>query len=191
MDEKESVRLMKKIQEGSRESFNDFYDKHIAFVYHIALKFVRNEQEAEDICHDVFLDVLQNLKQYDADRGSVKAWLAVKTKSKSIDRLRKKKPLLVNKLEEIDMRKVTGVDVQVLQSIEKNMILEALKELPEKQRKAIYLSYFQGETHRSIADQMKKPLGSVKSFIRYGLNNLRKQKPIIHWLESDGGGKQQ
>lgn len=192
MDENfESMELLKKIKQGSRDSFNQFYEMHQSFIFHIAFKFVGNKQEAEDICHDVFLEVFQNIKQYDAERGSVRAWLAVKTKSRSLDRLRKKRPLLVNKLEEIKVGQETGADVQVIQSLEKDVILKALEELPEKQRKAIYLSYFQGETHKEIASEMNRPLGSVKSFIRYGLNNLRKQKSILNWTESGGGGKQQ
>lgn len=192
MDEnRQSMNLLKKAKQGSRESFNQFYKMHLSYVFHIAFKFVGNKQEAEDICQDVFLEVFQNIQQYDAERGSVKAWLAVKTKSRSLDRLRKKRPLLVQKLEEIKIGQETGADVQVLKTLEKDIILEALKELPEKQKRALYLAYFQGETHKEIAMEMNKPLGSVKSFIRYGLNNLRKQKSILNWTESGGGGKHQ
>ncbi len=67
--------------------------------------------------------------------------------------------------------------------------MEALKSIPNEQREAIIRSYFQGETHREIASTMNKPLGSIKSLIRYGLNNMRKQKSLLHWVQSGGGEK--
>ncbi|RKQ35703.1 RNA polymerase sigma factor [Oceanobacillus halophilus] len=187
-DNQESVELLKQISRGSRDAFDPFYEKYSAFIFNIAYQVTGNRIEAEDVCHDVFLEVFQKSSQYQPDKGSVRAWLAVKTKSRSIDRLRKKKPLLIEKLEKLSLQEVQGVDLQFLKEIENHLIHDALVHLPKPQREAIYRSYFAGETHKEIAEIMKKPLGSVKSLIRYGLRNLRKQKSIFNWTESSGGG---
>src|SRR5690606_8292838 len=187
----EDIRLMEKIKQGSQSSFELFYEKYIRFTFHIALQIVGDRTEAEDICHDVFLEVLQKSSQYKPEKGSVKAWLAVKTKSRSLDRLRKKKPLLIHKLESLDTEEEHPLDLLFIHEMERHLIIDALNHIPEKQREAIYRSYFQGETHQEIAKEMNKPLGSVKSFIRYGLKNLRKQKPLVKWVEPERGWKQQ
>lgn len=191
MDNQESIQLLKNIASGSRVAFDIFYEKYISFVYQIALSIIRDQSEAEDVCHDVFLDVFQKADQYSQTKGSVKAWLAVKTKSRAIDRIRKNKYLLVNRLEQlIEMNgKVNGADLQFLQMFEQNLVFDALNCLPKEQREAIIRSYYRGETHKEIALTMKKPLGSVKSLIRYGINNLRKQKDLINWIDTSRGEK--
>lgn len=188
-NDQENIQLLQEIAQGSRHSFDIFYEKYISFVYHIAYQITREHSEAEDICHDVFLEVFQKSKQYNPAKGSIKAWLAVKTKSRALDHLRKKKPLLMNRLEELLKKEEKGADLQFLAQLEKNLIMDALNHLPLEQREAIIRSYFQGETHKEIANKMKKPLGSIKSLIRYGLNNLRKQKALVNWIESSGSEK--
>src|SRR5699024_8500484 len=183
----ESVQLLKNISMGSRHSFDLLYEKHISFVFRIALHVTGNKQEAEDVCHDVFLEVYQKADQYQVSKGSVEAWLAIRTKSRALDRVRKKKPILRDKLEELLSGEEKGADKQFLSELEKDTIIEALKHLPKEQREAIYRSYFREETHKEIASTMNRPLGSVKSLIRYGLNNLRKQKSIFSRIDSNGG----
>ncbi|MBU5342357.1 RNA polymerase sigma factor [Caldifermentibacillus hisashii] len=189
--DQENIQLLKDIAAGSRQAFDIFYEKYISFVYQIAFSIVHNHAEAEDICHDVFLEVYQKARQYSEEKGSIKAWLAVKTKSRSLDRLRKNKDLLIHRLENLSESKKMepGADLQFLHSLEKHLIIEALKAIPIEQREAIIRSYYNGETHNEIAITMKKPLGSVKSLIRYGLNNLRKQKALMQWVGIDRGEK--
>ncbi|HLS10485.1 RNA polymerase sigma factor [Lentibacillus sp.] len=185
----DSIQLLENISMGSRHSFDLFYEKHISFVFQIALHVTGNRAEAEDVCHDVFLEVYQKADQYQVSKGSVEAWLAIRTKSRALDRVRKKKPILRDKLEELLSGEEKGADKQFLSELEKDTIIEALKHLPKEQREAIYRSYFREETHKEIASTMNRPLGSVKSLIRYGLNNLRKQKSIFSRIDSNGGEK--
>lgn len=185
----ESIHLLKNMQLGSRRSFEIFYEKYISYIYNIAYAITKSPEEAEDICHDVFVEVMEKSREYNPERGSIKAWLAVKTKSRSLDRLRKKKPLLINRLEAVIKQAEKGADAFIFAHLEKELIFDALNHIPEEQREAIIRAYFKGETQREIARDMNKPLGTVKSLIRYGLNNLRKQKSLLEWVEPDGGGR--
>ncbi|MBB6283410.1 MULTISPECIES: sigma-70 family RNA polymerase sigma factor [Geobacillus] len=182
----EDAELLKKIAEGSRTAFDRFYEKYAPIVYHIALQIVGDKAEAEDVSQDVFLEILQKPTQFDPKRGSVKAFLAVKTKSRSLDRLRKNRHLLVSRLEEAALKE-KGAEFYFLRQLEQQIILDALTHLPEAQRQAIIHFYFRGETQREIAAAMNKPLGSIKSLIRYGLRNLRKQQALFRWLEAGRG----
>lgn len=186
-NDRRSEKLVEEIAQGSKEAFETLYEIYHPFVLQIAYQIIGDANEAEDICHDVFLEVYEKIDEYKPNRGSVKAWLAVKTKSRSIDRLRKKQPILIEKLESTLTNNVQAADVYVLSLLEREVILDALEKIPENQRKAIYESYFGGKTHKEIANSMNKPLGTVKSFIRYGLMNLKKQKVLMAWITSGGG----
>ncbi|WP_163539522.1 sigma-70 family RNA polymerase sigma factor [Gracilibacillus sp. YIM 98692] len=181
--------LLKQMADGHKHAFDLFYQKFHRYVFQIALKILSNREEAEDICHDVFLEIYQKPHQFNDKRGSVKAWIAVKTRSRAIDRLRKKSDVLANKLEDILTNSSPAADEFVLKSMESNELRAALKLLPEEQQQAIYYMYFEHFTQREIALKMDRPLGSVKSFVRYGLQHLRKQKSLLRWIGSNGGDK--
>src|SRR5690625_486367 len=183
MGENRDVQLLQLIAKGSKTAFEKFYNMHVSFVLQIATQIIGDYNEAEDVTHEIFLEVYEKPKQYKAERGSVKAWLAVITKNRCIDRLRKKKPLLVQKLELLDSKDAIETELTVLHKIEKELIVEALQQIPKKQREVIYGAYFEGKTQKELAESLNRPLGTVKSLARYGLNNLRKQKQLLHWIK--------
>ncbi|HLR08819.1 MAG TPA: sigma-70 family RNA polymerase sigma factor [Bacillota bacterium] len=180
------TKLLTQMAQGSKQAFNRFYETYITFVLNIAMQILGDLKEAEDLCHDIFLDIYQHPKRYDPQKGSVKAWLAVKTRSRSIDRLRKRKPVLIHKLELLETEDAVRTEWHVLNKIEKEILLEALRHIPEKQRKIIYGVYFENKTQRELAETLDQPLGTIKSSIRYGLRNMRKQKSLLNWAKSGG-----
>ncbi|PWU66891.1 RNA polymerase [Gracilibacillus dipsosauri] len=181
--------LLKRMADGQKQAFDSFYEKYHIYIFQIAYKVVSNRSEAEDICHDVFLEIYQKAIQYNPERGSVKAWIGVKTRSRAIDRLRKKSGLLTNKLEDILMNASPSADQYVIERMEKELLVNAMSRLPKEQQQAIYHMYFEHFTQKEIAFRYNRPLGSVKSSIRYGLQNLRKQKSLLRWYGSSGGDK--
>lgn len=186
-----SYHLLLDMAHGSREAFNRFYELHSQYVFQIAMNIVKEKLTAEDVSHDVFLEVFQKPNQYNPKKASVKAWLAVKTKSRAIDYLRKKKPLLMDRFEAIIMshEKDYPAEVVALSKIEKEIVFEALQHLPKDQRRVIHGAYFEEKTQREMAEDMDRPLGTVKSLVRYGLNNLRKQKMLLNWIDHTSGGE--
>ncbi|MBM7680516.1 RNA polymerase sigma-70 factor (ECF subfamily) [Pullulanibacillus pueri] len=179
--------LIYKMSKGSIEAFDQFYELHSPYVYGIALKMARNASEAEDLCHDVFVEVFRSAEQFDPSRGSVRAWLAIKTKSRYLDRQRKVKRSrdYLDRVESIDQEPAT--DELVLRQIDREQVLSALKELPESQKKAVYGKYFNYQTQKELAAHLDKPIGTIKSLLRYGLNNLRKELIKLGWSPLSGG----
>ncbi|GGE50032.1 RNA polymerase [Pullulanibacillus camelliae] len=179
--------LLRQISLGSTQAFDQFYETYFHYVYQLALKMTKNTCEAEDLCHDVFVEVFRQPKQFDSKRGSVKAWLAIKTKSRYIDRQRKVKRSQAY-LESLDpVYKEPAIDEVVLQHIDRERVLKAMHKLPDIQKKAVYGKYFNYQTQKELAAMMDKPIGTVKSLIRYGLNNLRKQLLKEDWSSFSGG----
>jgi len=182
-----SERLLIGIRSGSVEAFDLFYETHASFVYQIALKMTNNQSEAEDLCHDVFVEVFRHPEQFDSSRGSVKAWLAVKTKSRFIDRMRKKKRVRIGiEQNEAERKAAAPTEEVVTRRLERDRLFSALQLLPDAQRQAVIQKYFRYRTQEEIALLMQKPIGTVKSLLRYGLKNLRKQLKETDWQEGRG-----
>src|SRR5690625_4621192 len=118
MDNKRGIQLLKKIGEGSESSFNEFYNGYVSFVLQIATKTLGDRLEAEDVTHDIFMEIYEKSNSYHQQKGSVKAWLAVITRHRCIDKLRKKKPVLVNKLEFLNTKDAVRTELAVLLKIE-------------------------------------------------------------------------
>ena len=123
--------------EYSLHSFDELYKQNASYVYKIALYIIRDPVEAEDLCHDVFLEVIQHPEQYDPQRGSIKAWLGVKTRSRAIDRLRKQKIQGANKIvEPVDVNNTADPTAEtVLSKFKIESLHESLRHLSEPQRK--------------------------------------------------------
>jgi len=123
------------------------------------------------VLQDVFLQLWRNPDAFDASRGSLAAWLAVVTRHRSIDRLRKRRP-------ETDIEEcviASGPDLR--DETERALLVEkvrgALAEMNPDQRTALEMAYFQGLTHAEIAEKTGEPLGTIKTRIRTGLQQLR------------------
>ncbi|MBS4196168.1 RNA polymerase sigma factor [Lederbergia citri] len=175
----ESRNLLEGIANGSASAFELFYDRYYAFVYSVAYKILQDKLEAEDMCHDIFIEISQKAHTYDSSKGSVEAWLAIRTRSRCVDLIRKKRDVLSDeveaKKEKASNESYLPVDEIVIQNLDKQLIVNAMNSLPDSQRNAIYGSYFQQYTQKELSSYLKVPLGTVKSLVRYGIKNLRKQ----------------
>lgn len=182
--------LLQEIGTGSVEAFNQFYDLHIGFVFQLALKMTRNKQEAEEVCQDVFLEIYRKPDSYDGKRGSMKAWLAIKTRTRSLDLLRKKKVASYKQIEKIDLQDdLHNPENEVINKMTALELRQAIRNIPKVQQEVLYGTYYDGHTHREMAENLNRPLGTIKSMVRYGINNVKKQLKQIGWKDSSRGDK--
>ncbi|MBE3553692.1 MAG: sigma-70 family RNA polymerase sigma factor [Thermicanus sp.] len=132
---------------------------------------------------------MERIHQYDPELGSFQAWLAVLSRSRSLDRLRKKKPLLVEDIGVLYQSQATGerTEEKAIRRLEQEVAEEAILRLPDLQRQAIERFYFESKTHKELAEELGRPLGTIKSLLRYGLKNVRKQMSQVGWLEVASG----
>ncbi|MEK5479175.1 sigma-70 family RNA polymerase sigma factor [Paenibacillus sp. FSL R5-0407] len=185
-DEEMAISL-REMCDGSVEAFDLFYSAYAPFIMQVALRLLGEKMEAEDICHEVFLEVLRRGKDYDPARGSIRAWLAVKTRSRCLDRLRRRQRVAPI-AEELGKADPSGED-HILSRLEQEALRTAIHGLPDTQKKAIVGSYYSLQTQRQMAEAWNVPIGTVKSWIRYGLVNLRRQLEQQGWNGSSEGGK--
>ncbi len=177
--------------DGSTDAFDEFYACYAPYVMQIAYRQTQDRMEAEDICHDIFLEVLRRGKTYDPQRGSLRAWLAVMTRSRCIDRQRRRsraEPLADPDALRQD-ESVPGQEEAALGRLQREALGSALQSLPANQKRAILGSYFAAHTHQELAESWSVPLGTVKSWIKYGITNMRKQLIKQGWIEQPEGGE--
>lgn len=182
--------LLEQMKCGSEQAFAQFYDAYIDCVFRLAYTLVRDQQEAEDICHDVFLEVYLKPDRYDPKRGSIQAWLAVKTRSRCLDHLRKKKPVFVPNWELFTskLEQAPAAEWLALKNSEQQAVQLALRDIPDEQRQVLYGTYYDERTQRELAAELERPLGTIKSRIRYGLHNIKKRLVLAGWIHSGQGG---
>jgi RNA polymerase sigma-70 factor (ECF subfamily) len=171
--------LMARIESRDADAVALLYDRHAARLLGLAERIVGSGGEAEEVLQEVFLHVWRAAASYDASRGSVLAWLLVATRSRSIDRLRARRPASRGELKRLDEVPEAASPLNVESDSASRqweaICRSAIGELPAEQRRVLELAYFEGLTHVEIAQRTATPLGTVKTRARLGLMKLRER----------------
>ena len=152
------------------------YDRYSGFVYALALRVLGRAEEAEEVVQDVFWQLWKSQIRYDPHQGRFSTWLFVITRNRSLDRLRsKRRRPFAEPLPTDAGELVAPGDPERSASIaeRRRHVLSALGQLPSEQRLALELSFYQGLTHREIAERLGEPLGTIKSRIKMAIDKLR------------------
>lgn len=166
----EDSALLGQIQRGDERAIATLFARYSKVVYAVALRVLRDPASAEDVLHEVFMQVWRNPHHLPAKDGALGGWLAVVTRNRSIDALRRKRPS--EPIEEI--APVPGYNLG--KEIDRNNLMErarvAIMKLPVEQRKTLEMAFFDGLTHMEIAEITGDPLGTVKVRMRSVLHFL-------------------
>lgn len=165
-------RLIAGVRSGDPEAMSQLYDRYSGIVYSVALRVLGETAAAEDVLQEVFMRLWRSPAMFDASRGNLGAWLAVSARNRAIDSLRKRRP----EQEITDFAVVVDPDFasQAMLGQAMDKVRIALGDMPQTQRSALELAYFEGLSHSEIASKLGEPLGTIKTRIRSGLVALRK-----------------
>ena len=171
--------LVARIEARDPDALSALYDRHSARLLGLAQRIIGTTGEAEEVLQEVFLFVWRSASTFDASRGSVLAWLLMATRSRSIDRLRSRRPAaragLVGVETLPDRADPRDVEADSVEREWQALCRAAIAELPADQRQTLELAYFEGLTHQEIAARTATPLGTVKTRARLGLMKLRER----------------
>jgi RNA polymerase sigma-70 factor, ECF subfamily len=174
--------LIPAVASGDIAAFEAVYDRYSGTLYALLLRILGNAEDAQEVLQEAFVKVWTTARMFDAARGSEVAWLISIARSKGIDKLRSRKIRSDRENDagrEISIHsafvdKTTGADVAIL-SQERIAVRSALAELPEAQRIALELAYFEGLSQSEISERLHEPLGTVKTRMQLGMKKLRER----------------
>jgi len=152
------------------------YDRLGRQAFGLAYRILGDGPAAEDVVQEAFLTVWRQADRIDAARGKLSSFVLTVVHHKAIDALRVKRGQVARQLptDVADIEK-SGADVseRVIQSLNRDEVRAALSAVPDDQRRAIEMAYYEGLTHLEIAEALGLPLGTVKSRLRLGLEKMR------------------
>jgi RNA polymerase sigma-70 factor (ECF subfamily) len=180
--------LIQAVAQGERRAFETLYDRYSPVVFGLALKMLGDREVAEEAVQEIFWRVWQRAKSFDPNRAFA-PWLFGIAHNYCIDELRRRRarPQPVYEDDDHPVLSTIADDADVseaaLQSEQRRVVLNALRELPTEQRQALELAYFGGLTQQEIATRLGNPLGTIKTRMRLGLQKLRSILQGQHFVD--------
>ncbi|MBI4819446.1 MAG: sigma-70 family RNA polymerase sigma factor [Deltaproteobacteria bacterium] len=172
-DAEGDAELIHRLASGDHAALSQLYDKFAPSMLALGVRLLGDRKEAEDLLHDVFLEVWRSAADYDVSRGSVAAWLALRTRSRALDRLRSASRRRVVSWSDVRGSDLT-IDGGADADLDRDKVRQRLAELPEAQREVILLSYYSGLSSSEIANTLSIPIGTVKSRTAGAIAKLRR-----------------
>lgn len=172
------LQCMRRLAGRDEQALAELYDRYTPLLYPVALRIVRNPVDAEEALQRTWLQVWKGAAGYDPRRGSVAAWLVTVVRSRALDLYRSlaSRRRAEGQVEtELVARDDPSAPAAQRQLSER--VRSALATLPEQQRQVLEIAYFEGLSQTEVAERLKAPLGTVKSWTRQGLMRLRELLP--------------
>ncbi len=178
--------LLSRVALGDRASFHTLYDDTSAHLLGVILRIQRDRDVAEEILQEVYVTIWQSASSYNPALSQASTWLGSVARNRAIDSLRRAQatPRTVDRYQvdddqqEVDMLQMLPSDEPgPLALLERASDTHALNQcmggLNAQQRQSLALAYYQGLSHAEVASEMGEPLGTVKSWVRRGLQSLK------------------
>lgn len=170
------IHAMQRICAGDDGAVAELYDRYAPTALGLALKILRDAQEAEDVVHDAFVAIVERADQYKPERGTVVAWLVTTVRNLSLDRTRRRTRRA--QITEEELRHEPPEPVMDPESLswamrERDAVRRALDKLSPAQRQTLEIAFFEGLSYPEIAERENIPLGTVKSRAARALSALR------------------
>ena len=178
-DREADVRLVRAMcGPDAKSALGELYDRYSGIVMAVIMRILGSRAEAEELLQEVFIELWRRAPDYDANRGAVTTWVITIARSRALDALRARKRRGGDRHVAVDDTPMPAPshqrpDEKASLSQRGQAVRTALDALSEPQRTALELSYFEGLSHREIAERLQIPVGTVKSRIISAMKVLR------------------
>ena len=174
------IALIDRIALADEKALRELYDLTSSKLYGVAVRVVTNREWAEDVLQEAFINIWRIAGDYKATLSPPLAWMALVVRSRGLDFLRRRASERIDRMQELDnviSDTVAGDSPNPMDTAQASQQAKALYSclslLDNKQREVVSLAYMRDMSHGELAEQLKLPLGTVKTWIRRGLEQLR------------------
>jgi len=177
-DQKELYRLLALMAAGDEHVFSQFYDATIKRTFGVIMRITGNQQLAEEVASDVYMQVWRSADKYDPDLAAPMTWVIMIARSRSLDALRRESSAtrlqlpLIEGFDAVD-EMTPGPFIKALDDEKRKKMRDLLAVLDSSERLMITLAFYRGMSHGEISEHTGKPLGSVKTILRRAQSVLR------------------
>jgi RNA polymerase sigma-70 factor, ECF subfamily len=175
IDDMSDGQLVTSIARYSEVALAEAYRRHGGAVFGLAKRVLANPTDAEDVTQEVFLRLWNQPDRFDPARGSLRSFLLAQAHGRAVDAVRSSSSRRAREARDALRTADSPYDMQreVWDLAVADQVASAMGELPEEERRAIELAYFDGHTYREVAELLHQPEGTVKSRIRNGMRRMR------------------
>jgi RNA polymerase sigma-70 factor (ECF subfamily) len=166
--------LVRRMARGDTTALGELYERHAGRIFSVLTLILGDRAEAEDLLHDVFLEAWRHAGDYSSERGTVSAWLALRARSRAIDRRRSAPRARSVSLEAASLSERGDPGVDATRMVDQKRLADVFSGLLPDEQEVILLGYFEGLSSTEIAERIGKPVGTVKSRTRSALEKLRR-----------------
>jgi RNA polymerase sigma-70 factor (ECF subfamily) len=164
--------------QGDEKAFSRLYQVSSPKLYSVCFNLLKTRQAAEEVLQEGYIKIWHKAGTFDPRRASAMTWMTTVVRNRALDVLRSKK----SRPQEVDMEyeglEFASNDLSPSDdtgiSWSARRVAKCMDELQEKQRESILMAYYYGNTHEEIAKKLAAPLGTVKAWVRRGIERLRK-----------------
>jgi len=176
---KDDADLARRLKAREPHAMSDLYDRYGRLTFSLIYRIVRNTAAAEDLVQETFLRVWNRAQSFDPQRGSLGPWILTVARNRAIDYLRSIDGRMSASSLELDRMEnpvlFSDLEDSALSMDRTRRLKSAFEKLSPNQRMVIELAYFEGLSQTEMAERMKQPLGTVKTWVRSALKALREE----------------
>ena len=160
-----------------QRAFATLYQFSSAKLFAVAVRITRRREWAEEVLQEAFVNIWNHAAGYNSTKSAPMTWMTAIVRNRALDWLRRPREVEIDEEHEELMTSIAdespGPEELLRRSLEAGKLARCMKTLTEEQQRSITLAFFYGLSHGELAGQMRKPLGTVKTWIRRGLDRLK------------------
>lgn len=177
-DPAELGRLLAQVGRGDERAFSELYRTTSPKLFGVALRILFRRDWAEEVLQDCYVKIWQHAADYGADKSQPMTWMTSIVRNRCIDFLRRPREDGLPENEDgeplLDFAdEAAGPLARLLGEQDTAWLARCLQKLAARERQTISLAFFHGLSHGELADHLVQPLGTVKTWVRRGLDKLK------------------